>query len=344
MRADWKPPRAFRNTISSLYGAEGRAWLADLPALVGDYAAAHGLTLGDPYPLSFNFVAPADGADGTGYVVKAAPPGSDTAAREAAVLAAWQGRGAARLHHHDPHARLMLLERADPGHTAETLADATWPPGAARLGIKADDVAATRALAAAMRGLWQPAPEALVVPGTADTVAIPEVAEYDADFDWYADTYRTAGPLDPGLFTAARGLFRDLAGAPHAGLLLHGDFHHGNLLRATRDGAPTWLAIDPKGLRGDPGFDTAAMLWNPGQLPARSTGCGAAYLLDSRIGVLAEELDGAVPGADLGRDMLTMWGFAVAVLSAVWAVQDDAVPGSGEPEVMRTAWMLYSAL
>lgn len=344
MRADWKPPRAFRNTISSLYGAEGRAWLAGLPALVGAYADAHGLTVGEPYPLSYNFVASADAADGTGYVIKAAPPGAETAAREAAVLAAWQGRGATRLHHHDPDARIMLLERAEPGYTAETLADSTWPPRAADPGIKPDDVAATRALAAAMRGLWQPAPEALAVPGTTDTVRIPEVIEYAEDFDWYADTHRTAGPLDPDLFAAARGLFRDLASAPHAGLLLHGDLHHGNLLHATRGGAPTWLAIDPKGLRGDPGFDTAVMLWNPGLLPCRSTGCGAAHLLDSRTGVLAEELDGAVPGADLGREMLTMWGFVVAVLSAVWDVQDDTLPESGKPEVMHVARMLYSSL
>lgn len=44
---------------------------------------------------------------------------------------------------------------------------------------------------------------------------------------------------------------------------LHGDLHHGNiLLHGTR-----WLAIDPKGLVGDPAYECAAFLRNPmGQL------------------------------------------------------------------------------
>lgn len=47
---------------------------------------------------------------------------------------------------------------------------------------------------------------------------------------------------------------------------LHGDLHHFNLLRSGND----WLAIDPKGMFGDPAWECAAFLRNPaGKLPPR---------------------------------------------------------------------------
>ena len=54
---------------------------------------------------------------------------------------------------------------------------------------------------------------------------------------------------------------------------LHGDMHHFNVLRAGRE---PWLAIDPKGLAGDPCFDVCQFLRNPEPVPlsvnrARST-------------------------------------------------------------------------
>ena len=45
--------------------------------------------------------------------------------------------------------------------------------------------------------------------------------------------------------------------------LVHGDFHHHNILRSERG----WLAIDPKPMLGEPEYDVASFLWNP--LPTR---------------------------------------------------------------------------
>lgn len=80
-------------------------------------------------------------------------------------------------------------------------------------------------------------------------------------------------PLDArfaSLFTVARtdanGLFVDAAGVASELLSdqrdvrpLHGDFHHENLLLGGRG----WLAIDPKGLIGDPAYDAANLFYNP---------------------------------------------------------------------------------
>jgi streptomycin 6-kinase len=45
--------------------------------------------------------------------------------------------------------------------------------------------------------------------------------------------------------------------------LVHGDFHHHNVLRSERG----WLAIDPKPMLGEPEYDVPSFLWNP--LPIR---------------------------------------------------------------------------
>ena len=55
---------------------------------------------------------------------------------------------------------------------------------------------------------------------------------------------------------------------PSDATLVHGDFHHHNLL-SHGDG---WLAIDPKPMVGEPEFDVPTFLWNPiGHLPTRES-------------------------------------------------------------------------
>ncbi|WP_436774504.1 aminoglycoside phosphotransferase family protein [Yinghuangia sp. YIM S09857] len=328
MRANWKPDRAFRRFVSSAHGAAGRAWLAELPGLVEAYAAERDLAVGDPYPLSYNFVVPVDGPQGAA-VLKIAPPGTDHLAREAAVLRVWDGEGAVRVHDFTPELNALLMERAEPGvpladHVAgsETAFDFGGASGTA-----AADDEATSVLAATMRALWRPVPAELDVP---------DIADHAQDFAWYRAKFGADGGPIPGALPArAAELFDALVATSETRVLLHADLHHDNVLRAERDGDPVWLAIDPHGAMGDPGFDTAQLLWNPGDLLAGSLGCTAARVLDARLDRLAADLDGTVPGADLGRERLTAWAFAKAVLSAVWMIQDFGHPGDSALAVAR---------
>ena len=41
---------------------------------------------------------------------------------------------------------------------------------------------------------------------------------------------------------------------------MHGDLHHDNIVSAQRE---PWLVIDPKGLVGDPGYETGPFINNP---------------------------------------------------------------------------------
>lgn len=73
--------------------------------------------------------------------------------------------------------------------------------------------------------------------------------------EWYSDTEFTGE--DAALYTH---LLATSNPRP-----LHGDLHHYNLLRSGDE----WLAIDPKGMLGDPAWECAAFLRNPaGKLPS----------------------------------------------------------------------------
>jgi streptomycin 6-kinase len=63
------------------------------------------------------------------------------------------------------------------------------------------------------------------------------------------------GPFEPELLHAAMSAARNLTvTSGRMPVLLHGDFHRGNVLASARTG---WLAIDPCPMVGDPEFDIA---------------------------------------------------------------------------------------
>ena len=65
------------------------------------------------------------------------------------------------------------------------------------------------------------------------------------------------------LLPLARKLYASLE--PGRATLVHGDFHHHNIL----DAGGRYLAIDPKPYLGEPEFDVPSFLWNP--IPYRMT-------------------------------------------------------------------------
>ena len=88
--------------------------------------------------------------------------------------------------------------------------------------------------------------------------------------------------------------------------LLHGDFHHDNIMQSDRG----WLVIDPKGLIGDPRYETANLFQNPR---------GAADLAQSpaRIDRLATRL---ADGLGWDRQRILGWAVAHSAISACWNV------------------------
>jgi streptomycin 6-kinase len=113
-------------------------------------------------------------------------------------------------------------------------------------------------------------------------------------------------------------------------VLLHGDLHHFNILAAERQ---PWLAIDPKGVVGEPAYEVGPLLLNPWpqllKMP-RPRQILARRVDQARSSALAAEL-----GFD--RTRLVGWGVAQAVLSAWWSIEDGA---SGWSYAIRVAELL----
>ncbi|MFB9238238.1 aminoglycoside phosphotransferase family protein [Plantactinospora siamensis] len=286
-------PEGFARTVVGVWGAAGRRWLDELPRTVRAVAAGWDLRVGEPFGLTFNWVAAATAADGTPLVLKLGVPGSEHLVREATALRIFAGRGAVRLLAEDPDRGALLLERARPGTMVRSL-------------VPDRDAEATGAVAEALRRLHVPPP-----PGC----PLPPLTSYRRSFTGHLDRYGGGGPLPVGLVDRARGLFDELCASAPATVVLHGDLHHDNLLAAQRE---PWLAIDPHGLVGDPGFDAGPVLYNPG--PDEQSG-RLLPLLESRIERLADGL-GQPP------ERIRAWGYVMAVLSELWTMEDGGRPGT----------------
>jgi len=108
--------------------------------------------------------------------------------------------------------------------------------------------------------------------------------------------------------------FAELCDSMADPVVLHGDLHHDNILDA---GAGRWVAIDPKGVIGEPAYETGALLRNP--RPALLVADDPERVLRRRSAQLAEALD-----LDLQR--VREWAYVQAELSAAWHVEDGEDP------------------
>lgn len=106
------------------------------------------------------------------------------------------------------------------------------------------------------------------------------------------------------LYARASGIALRLFDRPSAQIPLHGDMHHDNVLSSDRG----WLAIDPKGLLGDPAYDLANVFINP-------KGAGHVAADPRRIAVRADILSERLA---YPRKRILGWAAAHAALSACW--------------------------
>lgn len=290
----------FIRTTHELYGPSGEAWLARLPALLAACAARWSLTLLPPFELSYNYVAPAVRADGTEVVIKIGHPNSEIR-QELAALRLYAGEGMVQLLEADDENCAFVLERIRPGETLATLPD---------------DEQATVIAAEVMRKLWRPLPP---------THSFRSVAEWAAGLRGLRQMFGGGvGPLDQKLVAQAEAHFNDLLGSMTRLVLLHGDLHHYNILSATRQ---PWLALDPKGIVGEPEYEVGQFLLNPFDLLERPE---PGRILNRRLEIFADVL-----GFDKQR--LRAWGVAHAVLSAWWSLEDH---GHGWEGAMACARLL----
>ncbi len=279
----------FTRRMLELHGDAGAAWLAALPSIADDYARRWQLELApSPWPFTYSVVLPAVRADGSNAILKLAPP-EDEWRSGAEALRWFDGRGSASLLEAEVEAGALLLERLSPGITLVQLDN---------------DDRATAIAGRVMRELWRPLP--------AEHPFI-TLVQWSSGLAVVRETYSGgSGPIPEPLLSAAEGYFAELLASAPPAVLLHGDLHHDNVLAAQR--AP-WLAIDPKGIAGEPAFEPAQFFLNPGEWLHQHA--DLRPIMRRRLDILVDET---------GLDRERMRGYAIgkAVLSAWWDLEEDA--------------------
>lgn len=196
-----------------------------------------------------------------------------------AVMAWWNGDGAAHVYAYDGTA--LVMERAR---------DATSLLDLARDGRDDDASGIVCATIARLHAHRSTPPPNLV-----------------ALHDWFAALWPAAA-AHGGLYARSADVARVLLADPRETVVLHGDVHHRNVLDF---GARGWLAIDPKRVVGDRGYDYANLICNPDLetvvQPAR----------------FARQIEVVADASGLGRQRLLQWALAYAGLSAAWFLSGD---------------------
>jgi streptomycin 6-kinase len=104
---------------------------------------------------------------------------------------------------------------------------------------------------------------------------------------------------------------KDFFAENHKPVLMHGDFHHYNILSSERG----WLVIDPKGVIGPAGYEVGPFLLNPwGDLLKLDT---HRQRTGRRIAILHEHLG-------FERERIREWGLAHAILSSWWSMESHS--------------------
>jgi len=278
-------PSEFIANITGVFGKAGRQFLANLPALIEE--ASHKWSLTDVHPspeLSYNFVAFARRGDEE-VVLKMSVPNRELKS-EMAALRLFNGEGACKLIDYDEEKYWMLLERLKPG---------------LMLSMLEDDEEATSIAADVIQKIWRPAPKGDV---------------FIRLSDWFDGLKKLrpmfnggTGPFDEKLVVRVEASAKDFFAENQRPVLMHGDFHHFNILSSERG----WLIIDPKGVIGPACYEVGPFLINPWE--DLLSGGNYRQLTKRRIDILHEQLG-------FERERIREWGLAHAILSAWWSIED----------------------
>jgi streptomycin 6-kinase len=133
-------PPEFANRMIGMSGQAGRQWIAGLPDMLDEYAHRWSLTLGLPFALSYNYVAPVIREAGTEAVLKLGLPNRELLSQMYA-LQVFAEHGMVKLLEADFERQVFLLERIRPGVELVTVED---------------DDQRTRVAAQVMQQLWIP--------------------------------------------------------------------------------------------------------------------------------------------------------------------------------------------
>ncbi len=279
-------PQPFLQNIHAAFGERGRGWLTRLPGLIEETSQRWNLVDIKAVPnLSYNFVAFAK-RSGEDVVIKIGVPNRELTS-EMQALKFFDGAGACRLLDCDEEKGFLLIERLQPGMM---------------LAEMQDDDHRTHITIDVMQGLWKPAP--------IESQRFIQLTDWFDELKQIRATFKgETGPFPEKIFERVESQLPELF-ADEEVRLMHGDFHHFNILLSERG----WLIIDPKGVIGPAGYEIGPLMLNPWSKPMDRT--RFKVQAERRVSILRERTGWA-------QEKIIGWALAHSVLSACWDLELD---------------------
>lgn len=290
-------PDSFINTIQNVYKEDGEKFIAVLPFLIQEISQRWGLSDVQPVSnLSYNFVAFAK--RGKKDVVLKAGVSNRELTSEISALKLFNGNGSCQLLESDEERGLLLLERLKPGVMLSELED---------------DNERTNIAADVMQKIWRPVESDSLLSNSQQQAA--GLQKFIKLSNWFDALKRIrphfnggTGPFPKEILERVESFLPELFADKNV-KLIHGDFHHFNILSSERG----WLVIDPKGVIGPAGYEIGPLMINPWN--SLSDWTKFKVQTERRVSILSERLGWE-------REIIINWATAHAVLSAWWNIED----------------------
>jgi streptomycin 6-kinase len=228
-------PQDLVKHISAICGPRGEEWFDELPRTISKLEDQWSLRVLEPFPgIEFNFVAPAVPSNGGNAVVKISPPFDRIEIYcEAKYLKTRDGNSVIYVLDQDREKRAILLERAMPGQ-------------ALFKEFSQNPEASIQPAVQVLRSVLRPPP--------ADMMDVDTLDNWFNNFRRYRETDFPKHQAEK-----AFEIYNRLSRQNDRTYYLHGDFHPGNIVTATRE---PYLLIDPKGIVGHIGYEIAVFMNN----------------------------------------------------------------------------------
>ncbi|RJO78458.1 hydroxyurea phosphotransferase [Nocardia panacis] len=264
-------------------GSVGRAFIAALPALVDELLRRWELRVDGPSMHGMAaLVLPVVRPDGRPAAIKFQILDEETEG-EPEALRLWAGHGAARLLDYDDRTGTLLLERLDPRRMLSTICDQGGAQTRQAVLVIAELLARLTAV---------PAPTGMRRLGDIAARMLTDLPAALAAID---------DPDERALLDHCGGAVGEVIAEPGA-RLLHWDLHFENVVAGDRE---PWLAIDPKPLAGDPGFDLLPAIDN------RFDPDDVLWRFDAMTEIL-----------QLDRQRAKAWTLGRVLQNSLWEIQD----------------------
>ncbi len=276
-----------KQNVLSIFGEKGKLWIASLPHIIDELANHWKLSHITPVDnMTFNYVAKSVTNTNVPVVLKISCD-DKSLSDEIQALKYFDGSGSIQLIAHNEEYHALLLQQAVPGITLKSL----YPSQIEYVMDRYIDI---------MKKLHDK--------------HLSNKDNYRHISDWLLAIDSLKDHSCPShLVKKAIALKSELLASISTEIFLHGDLHHDNILKE----GDHWLAIDPKGIVGEPEFEIAAFdFMYINELANKNN---VKNIFEARIDLLAQK-------TNLNPQRIKSWVFVRLILMAAWHVEDKGDP------------------